>query len=302
MANNYYDATGILVLDKVTPVITALFGGMNLDASYPGNGQAYIARLSEGGDSSWAAIQESLYELANTLGMALPADAEETIEECLYLLAEHFGAGEDEVLGNLIEHHSFEDDADLDALFEIAVRLNDGHGLKAIQIEGAWHCDKPRLFEFSGNGEFIGKHVYVGTTSSTALSLGEDLEDALTAGDADLGAERVLREVNTILNGVADEAQREALKQKLGALLVPANTVSTLKWYAVTGRIPGDDEDSLYVFQVGSREDAIKAFEEAIWAEETDAEEGRESVFNEHGQYVFLNSIVVSDSPITDVA
>lgn len=26
MANTYYDATGVLVLNKVTPVITALFG------------------------------------------------------------------------------------------------------------------------------------------------------------------------------------------------------------------------------------------------------------------------------------
>lgn len=30
MANNYYDATGTLVLDKVTPVIKALFDGFNL--------------------------------------------------------------------------------------------------------------------------------------------------------------------------------------------------------------------------------------------------------------------------------
>lgn len=31
MAQNYYDATGTLVLDKVTPIIKALFGGFNLD-------------------------------------------------------------------------------------------------------------------------------------------------------------------------------------------------------------------------------------------------------------------------------
>ena len=47
MANNYYDATGVLVLDQVTPVITALFGGLKLDASYPGNGEVYIAQIAE---------------------------------------------------------------------------------------------------------------------------------------------------------------------------------------------------------------------------------------------------------------
>jgi len=36
MANNYYDATGTLTLKKVTPVIKALFGNLELDPDYPG--------------------------------------------------------------------------------------------------------------------------------------------------------------------------------------------------------------------------------------------------------------------------
>ena len=32
MANNYYEATGVLVLDRVTPVIQALFGAFALAA------------------------------------------------------------------------------------------------------------------------------------------------------------------------------------------------------------------------------------------------------------------------------
>ena len=39
MANTYFDATGVLVLDRVTPVITTLFGGFKLDEAYPGNGE-----------------------------------------------------------------------------------------------------------------------------------------------------------------------------------------------------------------------------------------------------------------------
>lgn len=46
MANNHYEATGVLVLDRVTPVIRALFGGFQLDADYPGNGDAYIALVA----------------------------------------------------------------------------------------------------------------------------------------------------------------------------------------------------------------------------------------------------------------
>ena len=46
MANNYYEATGVLVLDRVTPVIQALFSAFALDESHPGNGQAYIAQIA----------------------------------------------------------------------------------------------------------------------------------------------------------------------------------------------------------------------------------------------------------------
>jgi hypothetical protein len=42
MAQNYYDGTGVLVLDKVTPVIRGLFGLFRLDETYPGDGRVYI--------------------------------------------------------------------------------------------------------------------------------------------------------------------------------------------------------------------------------------------------------------------
>lgn len=219
MANNYYDATGVLVLDKVTPVITALFGAFNLDKDYPGNGFAYIARISEGRDPMWDDIRDGLIELAEGLGLTLPEDTEDGIDEYLYLLSTHFCADHDEVLANLIEHHSFEDGAELDALFEIAVRFSDGHGLKAIKIEGSWHCDKPRLHEFGGDGAFIGRHVYVSSSSGTAPDLGESLEAALESGNIGAGAERILSEVNGILAGVTNEGHRSAMRQTLSALL-----------------------------------------------------------------------------------
>nr|WP_228384562.1 hypothetical protein [Rhodocyclus gracilis] len=64
MANNYYDMTGVLVLDKVTPVIKALFGEFELDENDPGNGQAYIANISESSSCSWDSVLENLQDLA----------------------------------------------------------------------------------------------------------------------------------------------------------------------------------------------------------------------------------------------
>ena len=129
MANNYYDATGVLVLDQVTPVITALFGGLKLDASYPGNGEVYIAQIAEDSGAHWDDVCEDLVALAQSLGLSVPSEGPPTMDDVLAVLSRHFGTDQDEDLQHLIEHHRFEDDSDLDALFLIATRLDDGHGL-----------------------------------------------------------------------------------------------------------------------------------------------------------------------------
>ena len=157
MSNNYYDATGVLVLDRITPVITALFGGFNLDATYPGDGETYIARISEGNDPQWDDIRDNLVELAYQLGRPFPEDEEPSIQSYLRLLAKHFSAEGDPQLEHLLKAHRFEGDAELETLFIVARCLDDGHGLRAIRFEGCWHSDRPRLFEFGGDGMFISR-------------------------------------------------------------------------------------------------------------------------------------------------
>lgn len=103
MANSYYDATGVLVLDTVTPVITALFSGFNLDASYPGNGEAYIARISEDNDPSWDDVLENLNDLAESLSLSCAERDGKSISAILQLLSGHFNAADDDALRQLIE-------------------------------------------------------------------------------------------------------------------------------------------------------------------------------------------------------
>lgn len=168
MANNYYEATGVLVLDRVTPVIQALFGAFALDESHPGNGQAYIAQIAETTNPQWPDVLDGLEDLATQLGIPMPDDEGLSIPPLLELLAVHFRADEDEELGNLIDRHSFEDTADLDALFLIATRFDDGHHLTAIQFEGCWYCSKPRLFEFGGNGCYLTRGIRHGVPAVPA--------------------------------------------------------------------------------------------------------------------------------------
>ena len=101
MANTYSDATGVLILDRVTPVISALFGAFCLDASYLGNGKAYIARLAEINDPQWSDVLDGLMALAAQLDLPAPDDAEGedgedrdaelSMPALIDLIAPHFG-------------------------------------------------------------------------------------------------------------------------------------------------------------------------------------------------------------------
>ena len=225
MANNYYDMTGVLSLNKVTPVIKALFGPFELDETYPGNGSVYIANISESTSCSWDCVLDNLRELVEELGLSLPEDADDSVEEHLNVLATHFGADGNTTFANLIEMVDFEDDADLDTLFTIARALDDGHGLKSYKTETSWHCSKPRLFEFGGAGDFRGLNIAVGDSSDRVTAMGENLDDALTAGDIAKAAGILQKKVDGILNGVFDESKRANIRLKLCEFL--ATPVST---------------------------------------------------------------------------
>ncbi len=71
-----------------------------------------------------------------------------------------------------------------------------------------------------------------------------------------------------------------------------------MKYYAVSGRIPFDDEDqTLLVGQCRNWEDAVAAFKREIH-DSTD-DDYLDVLLREHGQTVIVNSIVSSETPIT---
>jgi hypothetical protein len=219
MANNYYDMTGILRLSRVTPIIRALFGDYELDETYPGNGSAYIANISESTSLSWDNVRENLEDLVQEYGLSLPEDAEDCIEELLYLLSEHFKQDGDEELGNFIEHNTFEEEPSLFELFMLASKFDDGHGLHSIHYEGCWYCSKPRLFEFGGHGQYIGKHFSLGRSSNDALTLGEALDTAVAGQDAEAVVSALDAELDRLLAGIASEQFQADVRKLLAAKL-----------------------------------------------------------------------------------
>ncbi|EPE4132415.1 hypothetical protein R5030_23055 [Pseudomonas aeruginosa] len=228
MANNYYEGTGVLVLDRVTPVIKALFGVFALDENHPGNGQAYIAQIAETNDPRWTDVLDGLEDLATQLGIPMPDDEELSIPPLLERLAAHFGADQDWELENLIEHHNFEGSADLEALLLIAYYFDDGHHLTAIQFEGCWYCSKPRLFEFGGNGCYLSREVQVFRTSSQALQLGDQLRKTIVATDIEEASALLALEVVNLLAGINDEHFRLNVRHRIAErlALMPTNSAA----------------------------------------------------------------------------
>ncbi len=70
-----------------------------------------------------------------------------------------------------------------------------------------------------------------------------------------------------------------------------------MRYYAVTGRIPGDDEDAMMLFQADDRDHAIEQFTDAMWSGRGD-DDDRAYMEGAHGTDTFINSICVSDTPI----
>ncbi|MBZ0291751.1 MAG: hypothetical protein K8L99_04205 [Anaerolineae bacterium] len=216
---NYSDSTGVLELEKVTPAIKALFGAFNMDESYPGDGKVYIARISEGQDTSWGVVVDNLRAWATEL--ALNVDDESTPKDVLTALAGYFRKGDDlwfAEIGDAIEP-ALEQDAEIEILFGIAQRIDDGHGLKAIRLEGCWRSSKPRLFEFGGYGLYVGKNVTVGASSTRALTQGGNLDALLETGDTLSAARIVLEDIQRILDGIPNDLHRDAIRQKLAVEL-----------------------------------------------------------------------------------
>lgn len=227
MANDYSEGTGVLVLEKVTPVINALFGPLRLDVSYPGHGEAYIALSSEKGDPSWDQILENLRSLAIVLPLKTPPSPQDTLSALLHTLAVHFGVENEAAFSEIAENDRFVGSVDPDTLFRIAIWLDDGHGLQAIKLQSAQHYSTLCLFEFGGAGFFISKEVALSSTSSDALSLGDDLQKALRSADLDAGAARIVLEVETLLASVSNTTQRKGLHWRVADLLAASFQDST---------------------------------------------------------------------------
>lgn len=226
MADSYYEGTGVLVLQQVTPVIKALFSGFQLDPRYPGNQHVYIAMQSFEGLPEWDNIGQSLLTLARELEMA-GIDEDVPIERLLVQLSEHFlpkrhgvdisatREAFDDVMRAILKSIDFDETPCLKDLFVLAHLLDDGHGLERIEFEAGITCSKLWLGEFGGDGLFISKLVELRSDSRSIITLGRALLAALRNNDTEQAAKYLLSDVCDNLNGISCEQQRAQVRAAL---------------------------------------------------------------------------------------
>lgn len=229
MAQNSYDMTGKLKLEKITPVITALFGEFKLAPH--GEGEAYIAQSTDVTSTSWSRIGEGLHRLVvGSLG--LPAGDADDIDALLRALAIHMGL-DSEAIEAVASFAPDSDDVDLDVeadiddLFEIAHLLDDGHGLTALQAEGAWTCSRLRAGEFGGDGMYLSAHVSSRSSSCTAARLGEALDATIERADTAASAEIMLAEIDRLFGFINDPITRAAVREKTMEMLQDRSAMET---------------------------------------------------------------------------
>lgn len=71
-----------------------------------------------------------------------------------------------------------------------------------------------------------------------------------------------------------------------------------LRHFAVSGRIPGSDEDTLLTLQAVNREEAVERFTNSLYDLEADPDASRRNVLEAFSELVYITSVAASDSPI----
>jgi len=227
MANSYTEGTGTLSLEKVTPVIEVLFSGFNLDKNYRGNKSVYIARNSES-YISFDGLFESLVVLSKRIGVNLPEDS--SFIDAFRAVAIHFNVPENNEHFTLFESYTEDDmcnEVSLSELFSIAKLFDDGHNLTSIEFETSFYCDKLRLGEFGGSGEFLGHH-FSGAVYSGEISLAAAIDKSLSCGNVVEATNLVSTDVFLMLDGgLSDKSLLPSFLRDVAQHLIDrANSVS----------------------------------------------------------------------------
>ena len=221
-------ANGVLVLDKVTPVITSFFAPFNLarfmpftlDLPYsPPNGEALIEVRSTIGGLTWADVYQSLPPLLRSLSIDTRRLSEDDLPAALKLLAAHFHVHTDPTLVEIFRSCCFEGGVDFATMFRVVRRLNDGHGLRAIKLNVARCGGYREPLDLGGTSLFISDELCLASSFDDTLTLGEELAADIQFDEFGLAANRIARYAQSLLDCVPNLGTRRSLHWRVADLL-----------------------------------------------------------------------------------
>lgn len=210
MSNTYFDATGVLLFDgpaKITPLIKALFQPFNFGDDASGDEtQRTISVQSEIQTPLWDSYLEHL--IASLPEQARSAlDMLESPDCILSEYGHHFGVD----LEDFVDAIDFDGEVDVLDIVRLAHLLSDGHNLIGVSMEGAWHCDRPRLWEFGGWALHQTPRYALTLSLSDVRHFASSLDTAISESP-DAAAGTLNQWLNRFIGGIEDRNLQDNLR------------------------------------------------------------------------------------------
>jgi len=211
MSDSYHKGTGELTLQKVTPMIEALFAGFEVTWDEDVMG-ACISFSLQSQLPDWGGVHEKLKDLASSMKLLLPDDSDGSLLEYVYLFITHFNLDDDPFFEN-IDNYRFEGLPDLEMLFDLAIRFDDGHKLESIDFEESWYDPEVNYEGPGGVGRFISRDVVFRKHPCKAAHFAQPLFNALSGGHLELAATNLFFEIYPLLLSIKDDVTRQKVRQ-----------------------------------------------------------------------------------------
>lgn len=318
MSNLYYESSAVLRLDSITPVISALFEPLGLEAMPPEHGKcrASVAIEPESTDASWDRLRnglqalsearrielsgEQLETLASTWGVTICTDPTPDGKTLLLALADDLDRVAWPGFLAFLDDMDEAADATISDRFLLAMALDDGHGLEGLTRSASWYSSKTSALSNGGAAEEIGPQFSYSWNSDQAIELSQEVSQLLSQDRGEEAAHHLCQHVKALLLGLHMPQHRAQMKR---ALLTLAET-EAITYFAIWGRLPHDDhaEDSMDLIEAISQEEAERSFSDGLWAEKHAdplvRSQARGEVKQEFGVDVYVNRILCSSTPI----
>ncbi|WP_298150950.1 hypothetical protein [Flavobacterium sp.] len=220
MKESQFAVTGTLFADRVTDMIRALFGQFTLCETFPKNGMFHFGELVNS-NRSWEVVLGNLQVLVNKLQLNVRDDEDDRLGTIMEALVTHFGCPDPDQLNSLIDSCNLNHQVKLSQLFEIALAIDDGHGLRSLSVQKGCNCSNTHLFEFAGTGRFLGKYFNYGTETFELHYFGQHVDSLLKDGDLDQVEILFKREVERFISGVFHPLQQVQLRNSIFGLPTP---------------------------------------------------------------------------------